>query len=130
MADLPDDLVEIATQTLVQYTTDCNQCHDEDLDELFSQIPLLPPLPGMLECPQGSKRFAPPVSDEEVKVAQVSAVPANTKKSTNWADNVWKDWRESRSKTVQSVVYCTNVWVAISTKSSGRSAILSITASG
>ena len=126
MADIPD---EIATQTLVQYTTDCNQYHDEDLDELFSQIPLLPPLPGMLECPQGSKRFAPPVSDEEVKVAQASAVPANTKKSTNWAVNVWKDWRESRSKTV---VYCTNVWVAISTncKSSGRSAILSITASG
>ena len=45
------------------------------------------------------------MSDEEVKVAQASAVPANTKKSTNWAVNVWKDWRESHSKTVQSVVY-------------------------
>ena len=57
---------------------DYNQYCEVELDELFSQIPLLPSLPPLanpLECAQQFGRLAPPVSDAEVKAA---AVPAGT----------------------------------------------------
>ena len=45
-----------------------------------------------------STRFAPIVSDEEVKAMRVRAIPKNTRKTTNWANTVWIDWAEYRQR--------------------------------
>ncbi len=38
-------------------------------------------------------RFGPVVSESDVQGAQQKAIPANTKKATTWAVNVWKEWK-------------------------------------
>ena len=43
-----------------------------------------------------STRFAPIISDKEVRAMRERAIPKNTKKSTNWATTVWIDWTEYR----------------------------------
>ena len=55
-------------------------------------------------CPES--RFGPPVTDSEIIAAQKASVPANTKKSTNWAVNVWKDWAEYRKQTCSAPDEC------------------------
>ena len=42
-----------------------------------------------------SGRFASPVGYKEIKLAQKTSVPTNTKKSTTWAVNIWKDWNSN-----------------------------------
>ena len=39
-----------------------------------------------------------PKTDEEMSTLRQQAIPANTKKNTSWALNVWKDWTASRRK--------------------------------
>ena len=39
-----------------------------------------------------SERFAAPKTEEEVKTARENAIPKNTRSSTTWAVNVWKEW--------------------------------------
>lgn len=96
---LDEDLMSIATQGLVPLVPGLNQQADYDscdlFDELFSQVPL-----GSNTVPtdkqEGGTRFAKPVTDQEVHKAQQKAIPENTKKSTNWAVNVWKAWSAHR----------------------------------
>lgn len=33
-----------------------------------------------------------------MKSVQKSSVPENTKKQTNWAVNIWKEWSDNRRK--------------------------------
>ncbi len=47
-------------------------------------------------------RFGPVVSEADVQGAQQKAIPANTKKGTTWAVNVWKEWSEYRRRTCES----------------------------
>ena len=103
---LPPELRELDAQALLQATDlpdlDC-------LDQILSQIPNPDDVqmePRKLELHNGdacsetssaiSLRFANPVGDDEVKVIQASAVPANTQKSIMWAVKVWKDWSANR----------------------------------
>ena len=44
-----------------------------------------------------NNRFGPLVSASEVTALQKSTVPANTKKNTNWAANVWSKWAANRT---------------------------------
>ena len=37
------------------------------------------------------KLYAATKNDKDVKEAQQAAVPANTRKQTNWSVNVWKE---------------------------------------
>ena len=39
-----------------------------------------------------SSRFAPLKTDSDVEQAKAVTVPQNTRKNTDWAVNVWKDW--------------------------------------
>ena len=76
------------------------------LNELFLRIPIQAIGVGgesaREKCNSPPKRFAVPVSDDDVKVAQASAVPRNTKKCTNWVVNVWADWRANHCKITKS----------------------------
>ena len=91
-----------------------------EIDELFSQVLLpgdvvgmpelddsLPPTHSAMESavyyagpqlevsgPAGSleSRFGHPVTESQITAVQKASVPFNTRKSTNWAVNVWKDW--------------------------------------
>ena len=45
------------------------------------------------------QRFACPVSEEELLEKIGNAVPATTRKSTNWAVTVWDDWAAHRQST-------------------------------
>ena len=115
MSDLPGDLNTntVSTQDLLS-----DDCMLPDVDELFSQLPTdLIDLPDVYTCgtteessnalepsplalmPSSSStnnRFGPLVSASEVTALQKSAVPANTKKNTNWAANVWSEWAANR----------------------------------
>ena len=97
---LPPELQELNAQALLQAT------NLPELDEILSQIPnpddvqVEPCMNSGDACGEtssaASSRFANPVSDEEVKALQASAVPVNTQKSTTWAVKVWKDWSANR----------------------------------
>ena len=39
------------------------------------------------------------MTESQITAAQKDSVPVNTKKSTNWAVNVWRDWSEYRKQT-------------------------------
>ena len=69
-----------------------------DLEELFANIPekFLAGSSKYAMPEVEPNHFAKPVSDEQVKAVQESAIPGNTKKSTNWALNVWNEWSVSR----------------------------------
>ena len=54
------------------------------------------------QCNSLPKRFCVPVLDEDIKFAQATAIPRNTKKCTDWAVNVLQDWRANCCKMVQS----------------------------
>ena len=49
-----------------------------------------------------ANRFAKPATAAEIKKAQESCVPANTKKATSWCLNVWKAWRDYRKTISES----------------------------
>ena len=69
------------------------------LDELLSQVPETdscsnePKSHDEGETNAASGRFAGPGEDQNIKLVQETSAPTNTKKSTMWAVNVWKDWR-------------------------------------
>ena len=44
----------------------------------------------------GGQRFGPTVTESDISNLQKAAVPANTKKNTNWAMNVWTEWASYR----------------------------------
>ena len=46
------------------------------------------------------ERFAAPLSPSAMDAVCKGFVPKNTKKSTNWAMRVFKQWRDSRNSTV------------------------------
>ena len=75
-----------------------------EVDQLFSQVPLpsdfdsLSDLASSAEARNPPSRFSPVVSNSEVNVRPQAAVPANTRKNTNWALNVWHDWAAYRLK--------------------------------
>jgi hypothetical protein len=43
-------------------------------------------------------RFGPRVTASEIAALQETAVPANTKKNTSWAVNVWNEWSAYRRR--------------------------------
>ena len=106
MSDIPADL-DIPTQSLLGYSPVL-----PDIDELFSQLPDIPdtvstttedgsaanllPMPSTSRANGTSKRFGPLVSATQVTALQKAAVPANTKRNTNWAANVWMEWAANR----------------------------------
>ncbi len=49
-----------------------------------------------------ASRFAEPVSDDAELDLRATAVPANTKATTDWGIRVWKEWAESRPGEVGS----------------------------
>ena len=133
MADFPDDLMSICTQSLMAVEKNWN-CEDE-IDKLLSQVPLRTDsfpcdasekpwdheLDQLLSDPQpqlgsqsdsstghnagqivAANRFAKPATAAEIKKAQDSCVPANTKKATSWCLNVWKAWRDYRKTISES----------------------------
>ena len=88
-----------------------------EVDELFSQVPLpsdfdvgppqdpspssslLDSTPDIRERADAqASRFGPLVSASDIVSRQKASVPANTRKNSNWAMNVWRDWAEYRSK--------------------------------
>ena len=101
--------------------SDYGELHDElwessDLDELFAQVPLpdVPELdvalPAIHSAVESAKvcyadpdsapargpecRFRRAVTESEISAVQNASVPVNTKKSTNWEVNVWRNWSE------------------------------------
>ena len=79
----------------------CKQSVDDSetrLDELFSQIPIgIASVDSAVEQRDSPpKRFGVPVSDEDIKLAQATTVPRNTRKCTV---NVWWNWRANHCKT-------------------------------
>ena len=44
------------------------------------------------------KRFKSPVKKEELEDFSKGYVPANTKKNTSWAVNIFEEWKENRNK--------------------------------
>ena len=123
MADFPDDLMLICAQSLMAIE-DSWSCEDE-IDNyisychrylcpktlfsqgscgITSQISCCPVL-FLLIYKQAHLLKVPLVPTDllhllqilvEIKKAQESCVPANTKKATSWCLNVWKAWREYR----------------------------------
>ena len=83
-----------------------------ELDQLLSDIqPLLGSQSGSSTgCNAGqtiaANRFPKPATAAEIKKAQESCVPANTKKATSWCLNVWKAWRDYR-KTANQIFQLT-----------------------
>ena len=88
-----------------------------EVDPLFSQVPLpedfeLEPVATMVtgstdatdqthviaDTGPSNQRFGPLVSESDISKLQKAAVPANTKKNTNWALNVWKEWANDRKQ--------------------------------
>ena len=101
MDDFPDDhdlLMNIATQGLVPIEHGLSGQADYDSCDFFDEILSQVSLPDT-DKPKGETRFANPVSDQQVQEAQLKAIPANTKKCTNWAVNVWKAWSTHRRST-------------------------------
>ena len=101
MDDFPDDhdlLMNIATQGLVPIEHGLSGQADYDSCDFFNEILSQVSLPDT-DKPKGETRFANPVSDQQVQEAQLKAIPANTKKCTNWAVNVWKAWSTHRRST-------------------------------
>ena len=47
-----------------------------------------------------TSRFAGPVSDSAELELRATAVPANTKTTTDWGIRVWSDWANSRADPV------------------------------
>ena len=82
---------------------------DIDLQNFLSSAPVTDnPIP-LAQAPHGqlhplpvqtstssSSRFAQLKTDNDVEQAMVSSVPKNTKKSTDWAVNIWRDWSTHR----------------------------------
>ena len=102
-----DDLFDILTQNKV-YTVPDGEGAFPDVDELFSQVPFPSEFdislaedsstPVSLGNHNGAdnSRFAPIVSDSEVAARQRASVPVNTRKNSNWAFNVWREYRQKR----------------------------------
>ena len=104
---LPPELQQLDATALLQ-ATDIPDMYS--LDELLSQVPDPDEIQvepdsctnehesngGEGETSAASGRFASPVGDKEIKLAQETSVPTNTKKSTTWAVKVWKDWSSNR----------------------------------
>ena len=63
--------------------------------------PAAQPLP--TPAPTSSSRFSTLTTDTEVEEVKASSVPKNTRKSTNWAVNVWKDWSAHRRSASPSI---------------------------
>ena len=96
---IPEDLQDISLEFL--------QENDEEIDLLLSQVPSKDCFDATVQPLKennkrsSNQRFGTLVSDEQIKLAQAAAVPANTAKATNWAVGVWKDWSQHR-RTVQA----------------------------
>ena len=104
---LPPELQQLDATALLQATDILDM---DSLDELLSQVPDRDEIQvepdsctnehesngGERETSAASGRFASPVGDKEIKLAQETSVPTNTKKSTTWAVKVWKDWSSNR----------------------------------
>ena len=111
------ELFDILTQNLIYSGAD----DDDDLPELFSQVPLLsdidlglPQDPSLNSPVQGSheickesdaqaethrpSRFGPLLSESDISGRQKASVAVNTRKNSNWVLNVWRDWAEYRKK--------------------------------
>ena len=118
-----DNLFDILTQNLVYSRADDD---DElpEVDELFSQVPLPsdfdfgPPqdpspssslqdsTPDIREWadaqaetqqPPSTSRFGPLVSASDIVSRQKASVPANTRMNSNWAMNVWREYRSKQN---------------------------------
>ena len=50
-----------------------------------------------------SSRFAALKTDGKVEQAKASSIPANTKKNTGWAINVWREWSAHRRQVTSSI---------------------------
>ena len=81
---LPEDLRSV--EPLVVDASD-------ELDNILSQVPQATHFDQYLvNAAQETDRFRAPVTEDEIKAAQKASVPANTRKSTNWAVSVWSEW--------------------------------------
>ena len=85
----------------MRIASSCEQGVDDSetrLYELFSQIPIsiASAESAVEQCDSPPKRFGVPILNEDVKLAQATTIPRNTKKCTV---NVWWDWRANRCKT-------------------------------
>ena len=70
---------------------------------IHAHEPLLDFSPVQTPSTSSSSRFAPLKTDSEVEQAKASAVPLNTRKNTNWAVNIWKDWSQHRCQATSSI---------------------------
>ena len=70
---------------------------DKDIDAIFSQIPCDAGSLDVSGGRVGEERFVI-ATDADVRECQESVVSCNTKKSTNWSVNVWKELSTSRRK--------------------------------
>jgi hypothetical protein len=64
-------------------------------DHIFSLPPTSMPRSAP---PTSSRRFAIQAGDELVEAAKHNSIPKNTKRCTNWAIKVWKDWSLQRQQ--------------------------------
>ena len=85
----------------MRIASSCEQGVDDSetrLYELFSQIPIsiASAESAVEQCDSPPKRFGVPILNEDVKLAQATTIPRNTKKCTV---NVWWDWRANHCKT-------------------------------
>ena len=90
-----DDLFDIATQALFNAGA---QSDLPEADWLLSQVPSPTEFDelereGVPRAVDASARFGSPASS-----SQILEIPANTRKNTNWAVNVWNEWAEYRKR--------------------------------
>ena len=88
--DLPE-VDQYLTQTLTEFDIDAplaNQS-EEGAGKLQG---------GSLQRAEEVQRFGPRVTSSQIVALQQTAVPANTKKNTSWAINVWDDWAAYRMR--------------------------------
>ena len=107
MVDEQDGLFDLLTQS--KFDPGANYL--PEVDQLFSHVPLpndfefsalfadiVSEAPGPILWAQllsleasGGQHFGPTVTESDISNLQKAAVPANTKKNTNWAMNVWTE---------------------------------------
>ena len=113
LAEKTDDLHRIQTEKLLQSTSHTHlqptsptlqedefdfvlsQCTDAELNE-YSYSQRIEDCPTVVnEAPSGS-RFRQPVTDAELQVTRMQAIPNYTIRNTTWSMNVWKEWTTYR----------------------------------
>ena len=73
---------------------------DDPYHDAVPHAPIQASQPHPLPCvhKSSSSRFAVLKTDSDVDEAKASSVPKNTKKSTDWAVNIWKQWSAHRRR--------------------------------